>query len=334
MPPRDRLLALVVALCWGVNFPATAFGLQHFPPLLMVAVRFTLLAVPTVLLVPRPQVPLRWFLGAAFFTSTVQFALLYVAMAVGMPSGLASLVLQACAPFTVVLGALLLRERLGTRQVVGVVVAVAGLAVIALHRALGGSAAALVPVLLTIAAGLGWALGNLCARQARAPKPLHFTLWLSVVPPVPLLALSLLVEGPRRDWEALRTAFTLEALPAVLGLLYIVLVATILGYGLWNTLLSRNPAGVVAPFAMLVPVAGVLSAWLVLGEVPDAVELVAGVLVVGGVLHGSRTGARGRADAAGPAPATPADGTPSGHDNVGTRTVQEARTTRPGTGVR
>ena len=88
----------------------------------MVAVRFTLLAVPTVLLVPRPQVPLRWFLGLGIGTGTVQFGLLYVGMAIGMPSGLASLVLQASVPFTVVLGAVFLRERLSARQVVGVVV--------------------------------------------------------------------------------------------------------------------------------------------------------------------------------------------------------------------
>ncbi|GAA3567553.1 EamA family transporter [Microlunatus spumicola] len=290
MPLRDRLLALLVAVCWGVNFPATALGLQHFPPLFMVAVRFTLLAIPTILFVPRPKVALRWFLGLGIGTGTVQFALLYVAMAAGLPSGLASLVLQACVPFTVVLGAVFLRERLNGRQVVGVLVAVAGLSVIAVHRAAEGSAAALVPVLLCVAAGFGWAVGNICSRQARAPKPLHLTLWMSVVPPLPLLALSLLLEGPRRDWDSLRTAFTLEALPAVLGLLYVVLVASLLGYGLWNTLLARNPSSVVAPFAMLVPVAGVLSAWLFFDEVPDLVELVAGVLVVGGVLYGSRTG--------------------------------------------
>ena len=279
----------MVAVLWGVNFPATTLGLQHFPPLFMVAVRFTLIAVPTILLVPRPQVPLRWFLGMAIGTGTVQFGLLYVAMAVGMPPGLASLVLQACAPFTVLLGAVWLREHLSGRQVVGVLAAVAGLTVIAVHRGVEGSAAALVPVLLTVAAGLGWAFGNICSRQARAPKPLHLTLWMSVVPPVPLLALSLVLEGPRRDWDALRTAPTTAALPAVLGLLYIVLVATLVGYGLWNTLLSRNPSSVVAPFAMLVPVAGVLSAWLFFDEVPDLVELLAGVLVVGGVLYGSYT---------------------------------------------
>ncbi|HEY0239419.1 MAG TPA: EamA family transporter [Friedmanniella sp.] len=292
MPPRDRLLALVVAVCWGLNFPATAIGLEHFPPLLMVALRFTLIAIPTVLLVPAPQVPLRWFLGMGIGMGTVQFALLYVAMAIGMPSGLASLVLQSCAPFTVLLGAVFLRERLDGRQVVGVVAAVIGLSVIAAHRATGGSAAALVPVLLTVGAGLGWAVGNICSRQARAPRPLHLTLWMSVVPPVPLLALSLLLEGPQRDWQSVRTAFTLDALPSVLGLLYIVVVASLVGYGLWNTLLSRNASSVVAPFAMLVPIVGVLSSWLFFDEVPDLVELVAGVLVVGGVLYGSRTSRR------------------------------------------
>ena len=287
MPLRDRLLALVVAVCWGVNFPATTIALEHFPPLLMVAVRFTLIAVPTMLLVPRPQVPLRWFLGMGIGMGTVQFSLLYVAMAVGMPSGLASLVLQACAPLTVLLGAVLLRERLTGRQMVGVLAAVGGLSVIAVHRAVAGSAAALVPVLLTVAAGLGWAVGNICSRQARAPKPLHLTLWMSVVPPLPLLGLSLLLEGPGRDWASLRTSLTVDALPSVLGLLYIVVVASLVGYGLWNTLLSRNPSSVVAPFAMLVPVAGVLSAWLFFDEVPDLVEVLAGVLVVGGVLYGS-----------------------------------------------
>jgi O-acetylserine/cysteine efflux transporter len=186
---------------------------------------------------------------------------------------------------TVLLGAVFLRERLSGRQVVGFVVAVAGLVVIAVH---GSLVAALVPVLLTLGAALGWAIGNICSRQARAPKPLHLTLWMSVVAPLPLLGLSLLFEGPHRDWDALRTTLTWDALSSLLGLLYIVIIATLIGYGLWNTLLSRHPSNVVAPFAMLVPVTGVLSSWMFLGEVPHVVELVAGALVVGGVLYGAR----------------------------------------------
>lgn len=285
MPRRDQLLALLVAVVWGVNFPATTLALEHYPPFLMVALRFTLVAVPALLLVPRPQVPLRWLLGVGLGIGLLQFAFLYLGMAAGMPGGLASLVLQASAPFTVLLAGVWLHERLSRRQAVGIGVAVLGLAVIAVHRA---QVAALLPVVLTLCGALGWAFGNVCSRQARAPKPLHLTLWMSVVPPVPMLVLSLLVEGPQRIGQALRTSVTAEALPAVLGLLYIVVVATLLGYGLWNSLLSRHPSTVVAPFSMLVPVVGVLSSWLIFGEVIDRTELVAGIAVVGGVLLASR----------------------------------------------
>ena len=112
MPPRDRLLAALVAVLWGANFLAIHVGLQHFPPLFLAALRFAVIALPTVLFVPRPQVRLRWLLGYGLGFGTLQFLFLFVAMDVGMPTGLASLVLQASAPFTVVLGAVLLRERL------------------------------------------------------------------------------------------------------------------------------------------------------------------------------------------------------------------------------
>jgi O-acetylserine/cysteine efflux transporter len=192
----------------------------------------------------------------------------------------------------VLLAGIFLAERISRRQVIGIVLAVAGLAGIAAHR---GETAALLPVVLTLAGGLGWAIGNVCSRKAAAPNPLHLTLWMSVVPPLPMLAVSLYVEGPERIGRSLSTAFTAQALPAVLGLLYIVVVATLLGYGIWNTLLSRYPSSSVAPFSMLVPIVGVLSSWALFGEVIDGVEALAGVAVVGGVLIGSlplRRGAR------------------------------------------
>lgn len=285
MTPRHRLLAIAIAACWGINFPATHVALEHFPPMFMVAVRFTLLAIPTVLFVPRPEVPVRWLLGYGVGFGILQFAFLYLGMEHGMPAGLASLVLQASAPFTVVLGAMLLGERLSGRQVIGVLVAVGGLAGIAVHRSLHAS---LLPIVLTLCGGLGWSLGNLASRQARPPKPLHLTLWMSVVPPLPMLALSLAVEGPGDEWHALRTIGEGDGPKACLALLYIVVVATVLGSGAWTMLLSRYPAGIVAPFSMLVPVFGLASSWLFLGESTDWVELAFGGVVVLGVLAGVR----------------------------------------------
>jgi O-acetylserine/cysteine efflux transporter len=284
MSPRDRILAVVVAVCWGLNFPATALALDHFPPLFLVAFRFALIALPTLLFVPRPQIKLRWLLGAGLGIGLLQFAFLYAGMAAGMPSGLASLVLQASAPFTVLIAGIWLRERITPRQAIGIAVAVLGLAAIAVHRA---QVAALLPVILTLCGALGWAVGNISTRKAEAPNPFRLTLWMSVVPPVPMLALALLIEGPQRIGDSLGTMFTLDALPSVLGLLYVVLIATLVGYGIWGGLLKRNPSSVVAPFSMLVPVVGVFASWLAFGEVIDMVELVAGVLVVGGVLFAS-----------------------------------------------
>ena len=284
MPSRDRLLAALVAVLWGANFLAIHVGLQHFPPLFLAALRFAVIALPTVLFVPRPQVRLRWLLGYGLGFGTLQFLFLFVAMDVGMPTGLASLVLQASAPFTVVLGAVLLRERLTARQAVGIGLAVLGLAAIAVARA---QSAALLPVILTLAGALGWALGNLCSRLAVPPNPLHLALWMSVVPPVPLLLASWAVEGPVAGWDALRAAFTPEGMPGLLAVAYIAGLATVLGTGIWTTLMRRHPAGVVAPYSLLVPVVGMGLAALVLGERPSVVELVAAAVIVGGVLLGT-----------------------------------------------
>jgi len=287
---HDRLLAVLVAVCWGLNFPAIHLSLAQFPPFFLVALRFALIALPTVLLVRRPAVPWRWLLlyGSGF--GVLQFVFLYWAMSAGMPTGLASLVLQSSAPFTVVLAAALLRERLTARQGLGALVAVTGLAGIALHRAGVDGGATLVPVLLTLCGGLGWAFGNLGNRLAVREAPgesFRLLLWMSVVPPLPMLALSLGVEGPRRIADSFAGLGTRTGLLALGGLAFTVLVATLLGSGLWTALMSRNASSVVAPFSMLVPVVGIASSWLLLRESTAPAELAWGALVVAGVLLGS-----------------------------------------------
>ncbi|WP_200947713.1 EamA family transporter [Phycicoccus sp. Root101] len=289
LPPLHRVLACVVAAIWGVNFLAIHLSLAQFPPLFLVALRFALLAVPTLLFVPRPQVPTRWLVGYGLGFGVLQFTFLYTGMAAGMPSGLASLVLQASGPFTLVLGALLLGEGVGRRQWLGVALAAVGMLVVGVSRA---GVAQLVPYVLVLLGALGWALGNLSSRLAAPPNPLHLTLWMSVVVPVPMLALSLALEGPEAIGRSLSTSFTAEAAPAWAGLAYTVLVGTVVGSGIWTWLLARHPAGVVGPFSMLVPVVGMATAGLVLHERPTLVEVAGGVVVVAGVLLGA-SGARG-----------------------------------------
>ena len=292
VPVRHRLLALLVACLWGLNFIAIHVSLEQFPPFFTVALRWLPLAVVAVLLVPRPETAWRWVVLYGLGFGVLQFAFLYWGMSSGMPAGLASLVLQSSAPFTVVLGALL-GEHLSGRRALGVLVAVAGLAVVGSQR---GSLSAAWPFVLTVLGGLGWAVGNLAVRRARCTQPFRLTMWMSTVAPVPMLVLSLVVEGPQQIADSLTSAGTPVGALAVGGLLYTSLVATVVGTGIWSWLMARHPAGTVAPFSMLVPVTGLTAAWALLGERPTVVEwvgcavVVAGVLVTAGVGPGQSRG--------------------------------------------
>ena len=295
VPPRHIALAVLVAVIWGANFVVIDLGLGDLPPTLFVALRFVVVLVPAIAFVPRPLVPWRDVLLVGLFMSLGQFALLYTALAVGMPAGLASLVLQAQVGLTVVIAALALREQPSRPQVIGVLVGAVGLGVVAVGRASTTPALGLV---LVVAAATSWAVGNVVARRASgrrrataaAPAPgdrqhggfgagLSMTVWSALVVPLPLLALSLAVDGP----DAVAHALTHLTGAAVLSTLYTAWLASLVGYGIWNTLLARHRAAAVVPYTMLVPVVGLTTAWLVQGEAPNAWEASGGVLLLLGV---------------------------------------------------
>lgn len=299
MSTRDRTLGLVVIVLWGLNFIAIRLGLNHFPPFLLGALRFAVIALPVMMFVKFPRMHKGWFVLYGLGFGIAQFAFLFLAMNLGMPTGLASLVLQSSAPFTVLLGVALLHERMSRTQIVGIAVAVTGMALIAADRLNHGAAAALLPVGLTLLGGLSWAFGNIGARLARPSNPLDMVLWMSVIPPVPMLALSLVIDGPHADAEALSTLFTRSGLLAMAGLVYIVVLGTIVGSGLWNYLLTKYPASRVAPLSLMVPVVGITAAWLVYDEQPTTLELLGAATVIIGCTVGMRSVSQRRGDRGG-----------------------------------
>lgn len=277
---RHSFLAVLVAVLWGLNFVAIDFGLhtngREVPPLLFVAMRFVLVVFPFIFFVRKPDVGWKTIIGVGLFMSAGQFGLLYLAMALGMPAGLASLVLQAQVLLTVVLAAGILGERPSSRQLAGVVLGVAGLAVVAVGRSL---VAPVVPLIIVLAAALSWAAGNIIVRRAKAASGLGLVVWSGAVVPVPLAALSLIVDGP----DAVVATLTDLQPATILSALYTAVFASLVGYGIWNRLLGLYPSSSVVPFTLLVPVIGMTAAWLMLNEVPTAAELSGGLLLLGGV---------------------------------------------------
>ncbi|MBC9823206.1 EamA family transporter [Terrabacter sp. MAHUQ-38] len=312
MRRRDTALAVLVALIWGTNFVAIRTGLDSVPPLLFLAVRFVVVCVPAVFFVRRPNVPWHDLALIGLFTSLGQFALMYLALHLGMPPGLSSLVLQAQVLFTVVIAAVWLRERPSTAQRLGVALGGAGLLTIAAGR---GLSAPLLPLVVLVLAAVSWAVGNVLTRRARAVTPgagLAVTVWSGLVVPVPALVLSFAFEGP----AAIGAALGHVQWPAVVSTAYTAYLSSLVGYGIWNTLLSRHPVARVTPFAMLVPVFGMAAAAVAFGERPSALELAGGAVLLAGVAvavlrrGGATAGLPGDGSAVLPVEVEPAAGPP------------------------
>ena len=277
MRPIHVGLAVLVAALWGLNFVIIEVGLDDFPPLLLSALRYAFAALPVLVLGGRASVPWRWVLVVGVAIGVVKFSLLFVGMDVGMPAGLASLVLQVQAFFTVGFAAVLLGERLRAAQAAGLLLATGGLALVA--SGLDGVATP-AGFALVLGAAAAWGLANVAIKAAAPPDPLRFMTWMCVVPPLPLLALSLALEGPARVGDAL-AGVDLGGIGAVA---YIAFVATTIGWAAWAHLLHAYSAGTVAPFSLLVPVFGLGFAALLLGEALTVRTVVAAGLVVCGVL--------------------------------------------------
>jgi len=233
---------------------ATRIGLDDLTPPQLAAARFLIAALPVAVL-PRPRVawPALIAIGLTLFAG--QFILQFFGIAGGMPPGLASIVVQTQALFTILFAALLLHERPTARLILGL----GGLAAIALTV---GADLTLVGFVLTLGSAISWAVGNLLLKRLPPVPTLDLMVWLSLVPPAPALLLALALDGPGSIAQAV-TGVTWRGLAAIV---YLGAVATVVAYAIWGDLLRRYPAVAVTPFALLVPFVAAAGSALVFGE--------------------------------------------------------------------
>lgn len=281
MSPLHIFLGLVTVAIWGFNFVVLKVALVDIPPLLLTALRFLFACLP-VLFLPRPQ-GMQWrhmiIIGLTAFLG--QYIFLFVAMKLGMPAGLSSVTLQLQVFVTILLSVILLRERPKTQQVLGGAVALAGLATIAATAGKGSAIPAIAMLFIVLAAST-WAIGNFTVKLA-GPGAGFGTLsgvaWASLVPIVPAFALSYVFEGPEQwlhSWQTVRPV-------SMMALAFTVVLSTWFGFAIWGRLLSTYTASVAAPFALLVPVFGGLSAYAILGETLTPQRMAGSLMIFAGL---------------------------------------------------
>ncbi len=276
MAPAHLLLVLAAVAVWGTNFVVIRLGLQHMPPLLFAGLRFTFAALPGIFFLPRPAVPWRQLAAYGSFSGTLQFGFLFIAMRRDISPGLASLVIQAQVFFTVGLAAVFLGERVRLFQLLAMFLAAAGLAIIALAAQ---QAATPLGMVLTLLAALSWAASNLIVKSAGAVNMLGYVVWASIFAGPPLFVLAVLFEG----WPETIGGLEHAALGTWAAVLWQSVGNTLFGFAAWNFLLARYPAATVTPTALLVPVVGLASSAVLLGEPLEVWKLGAACLVLAGL---------------------------------------------------
>lgn len=275
MKPRDMALAALTSVIWGFAFVIYNFGLASFTSSQLVALRFLVACLPIVV-VPRPRVSWALIVAIGLTLFTGQFLLLFLAFALGMPAGLASVTQQMQAFFTVALAAVFLGDRPTRRQLLGMVIAFTGLAFVA---GTTGTDLKLSVLALALAAALSWAIGNVLVKRTAGVPMFPLMVWCSLIPPLPALLFSRVFDQGPSFIEALGHASW-----ASLGVvLYLGTLASPVAYGIWGYLLRRYSTAVVAPFALLSPGTGVLGSALLLGEVFSATRMAGMALILGGL---------------------------------------------------
>jgi O-acetylserine/cysteine efflux transporter len=290
MALRDILLALVLATLWGSTFTAMKIGVVDVPPLAMNALRFCLSAFPALLFIRFPAVPLWTVVAFGLVLGVTKFSVLFTALKVGMPASLASIVLQMQVFFTIGFAWFLMGERPGRPQMIGAGVAFLGMLLFAQDKL---ENAALFPLLLCLLAAGLWGVANIIVKKAKTTDILAFVVWSSAVAGPVLVLLSLAIDGPQVLWNVV----THPGWSTVLVSLYLSFGATLFGYSVWNSLISRYPVALVGPFALLIPVSGMACGILFLDEALSWKAIIASAIVFLGLVinvFGDRIAARMR----------------------------------------
>ena len=287
MKKKDVILALLIVIVWGANFTVIKLGLDGVPSMLLIVLRYIITAFPAVFFIKKPNTQWKYIILYGLFLGVFQFACLFYAMEIGMPAGLASIVLQFQAFISPIFALIFLKEKLKMKQILGSLVAIVGLIIIATAAVSGGiSAIPLQAIVLTVAAPVFWAASNVISRIAsektaqRGEQLDMFSLvvWSALIPPIPLTILALFLDTPQTLINAIINMNGMS----IFAILYLAFGATLLGYGVWSKLIAKYPMGKVAPISLLVPITGLLTARIVLSEQLSGMQwLGASVILIG-----------------------------------------------------
>ena len=289
MKRKDILLSILLVTLWGLNFTVIKLGLGGVPSMLLVALRYLFTAFPAIFFIKKPKTELKYIILYGLMVGVGQFSCLFYSMQIGMPAGIASIVLQIQAFISPVLAMIFLNEKINKKQIIGFLTAAVGLALIAAASA--GDNTNKIPVLafvLLLCAPLFWAISNIVLRiasdkaAAKGEKlnTISMVVWSGLIPPIPMIGLALMLDTPETLVNVLKNLSGIS----IFAVIYLAFAATLTGYGIWSMLVSTYPMSIVAPIPLLVPVVALLSARIILSEKLSLMQWSGFIVILAGLV--------------------------------------------------
>lgn len=279
MKTKDIILAILITIIWGFNFSMIKLGLVAVDPFILAGLRFSLCALPAIFFIKRPNVPIKYLLSYGLLFGVGLWGIVNLGIQAGLSAGIASLVLQFSAFFTIILGTIIFQESINRYQILGILIAFLGL--ISIIRLTDGSAT-ITGIFLVIVGVISWSIANIIIKKSGTKEIFSFLVWSCLFSPIPLFLLAYCQHGG----EAYRSTFSNLDLKAVGSILFQVYPATLFGYWIWNSLLNRYPVSKVAPLSLLVPVFAMLSSILIFKEHVGTSKLLSILLIMLGLVVG------------------------------------------------
>ncbi|KPX08973.1 EamA family transporter [Pseudomonas syringae] len=284
MKPLHIALAVLVMAIWGINFSVIKLGLTNVDPLILAGLRFSLCALPAIFFVRRPNVPWRYLIGYGLVFGIGLWGIVNLGIKAGLSAGIASLVLQFSAFFSILLGSWVFREALNRFQILGMLIALSGLLSVIL---ISDGSVSLLGMLLVLVGALSMSVANIINKKANTRDVFAFLVWSSAFSPIPLFALDYAINGSVGYIMFANHIGT----TAVLSILFQVYPNTLFAYWIWNSLLKTYPISTVAPLSLLVPIFGMLGSVVIFNEHMSTGKVLAVLLIVAGLgvgLYGRR----------------------------------------------
>lgn len=276
MAIKDILIIIVVTTIWGLNFSVTKIGMEYMPPLFLNALRFSVVALMA-FIIPRPSVDWRIFAGIGIFIGVIKFSLVFVGISLGLGAGLSSVVIQGQVFFTIILAFFLYKERVQSYQSIGLLVGFAGLLVMSFDD---GGDFNFLGFLMTVFASLMWGIANMFFRRTGSTEAVAVIVWASVVALIPLWLLSLIFDGP----DEIITSFQNFNLQSTMVIFFASIFSTVFAYSMWGKMLSKYRAADVIPFALLIPVSGLLAGVFVMKESVSFTAVIGIIIIMLGLV--------------------------------------------------